>query len=53
MHRLRRDLGLSYLLVSHDIEVVRLMCERIIILHNGQVVEAAETAQVLATPQSD
>jgi ABC-type glutathione transport system ATPase component len=53
LHRLRRDLGLSYLLISHDIEVVRLMCERIIILRNGQVVEAGETARVLAAPQSD
>jgi len=53
LHRLRRDLDLSYLLISHDIEVVRLMCERIIILRNGQVVEAGQTAKVLAAPQSD
>ena len=53
LHRLRRDLGLSYLLISHDIEVVRLTCERIIILRNGQVVEAGRTADVLAAPQSE
>jgi peptide/nickel transport system ATP-binding protein len=53
LHRLRRDLGLSYLLISHDIEVVRLMCERIIILRNGQVIEAGWTADVLAAPKSE
>jgi peptide/nickel transport system ATP-binding protein len=53
LHRLRRDLGLSYLLISHDIEVVRLMCERVIILRHGQVVEAGQTRQVLAVPQSE
>ena len=52
LHRLRKNLGLSYLLISHDIEVIRLMCERLIILHNGQVVETGRTADVLAAPQS-
>jgi len=33
--------------------VVRLTCERIIILRNGQVVEAGRTADVLAAPQSE
>ena len=50
LHRLRRDLGLSYLLISHDIEVVRLMCERIIILRNGQVVEAGWTDDGTCSP---
>ena len=53
LHALRRDLGLSYLLISHDFEVIRLMCERVIILRNGQVAEAGETAKVLAAPQSE
>lgn len=53
LHRLRKNLGLSYLLISHDIDVVRLMCERLIILHHGEVVEAGRTADVLAAPQSE
>ena len=53
LHGLRRDLGLSYLLISHDIEVVRLMCERVIILRNGQMVEVGRTNEVLAAPQSE
>ena len=53
LHRLRIDLGLSYLLITHDIEVVRLMCERVIILRHGRLVEAGRTAEVLAAPQSE
>ncbi len=53
LHRLRMDLGLSYLLITHDIEVVRLMCERVIIMRNGQLIEAGLTHEVLAAPQSE
>jgi peptide/nickel transport system ATP-binding protein len=53
LHRLRIDLGLSYLLITHDIEVVRLMCERVIIMRNGQLVEAGPVRTVLAAPQSE
>jgi peptide/nickel transport system ATP-binding protein len=53
LHRLRHDLGLSYLLITHDIEVVRLMCERVIIMRHGQIVEAGDTHAVLAAPQTE
>lgn len=53
LHRLRQDLGMSYLVITHDVEVVRLMCERVLIMRHGQVVETGETARVLASPQSD
>jgi peptide/nickel transport system ATP-binding protein len=53
LHRLRQDLGMSYLVITHDMEVVRLMCERVIILRHGHVIEAGETRAVLKSPQSD
>jgi peptide/nickel transport system ATP-binding protein len=53
LHRLRRDLKLSYLLITHDLEVVRLMCERVILVRDGRVIEAGETEAVLRSPQSD
>jgi ABC-type microcin C transport system duplicated ATPase subunit YejF len=42
---------MSLLLVSHDIGVVAALCKRIVILEKGRIVEAGDTAQVLAHPQ--
>jgi ABC-type dipeptide/oligopeptide/nickel transport system ATPase subunit len=42
---------MSLLLVSHDIGVVAALCKRIVILEKGRIVEAGDTAQVLADPQ--
>ncbi|RTL72020.1 MAG: ABC transporter ATP-binding protein [Hyphomicrobiales bacterium] len=53
LHRLRGEFGMSYLVITHDVGVVRLMCERVLIMRHGRVVETGETAHVLANPQSD
>ena len=47
------DLGLTYLFISHDIEVVRLMCQSIIIMQHGKLVEQGPTEEVLACPRTD
>jgi len=47
---LRSELGMAYLFVSHDLEVVRLMCERVIVMRSGEVVESGETGRVLRSP---
>jgi peptide/nickel transport system ATP-binding protein len=53
LHRLRSDLRLAYLLITHDIEVVRLMCERVIIMRHGKAIEDGPTCTVLAAPQTE
>jgi peptide/nickel transport system ATP-binding protein len=53
LHRLRLDLGLAYLFISHDIEVVRLMCQSIIIMQHGKLVEQGPTDEVLTCPRTD
>ena len=53
LHHLRREFGLAYLFISHDIEVVRLMCENVIIMRLGRVVEQGPTRQIFEDPQSD
>ncbi len=53
LHRLRQDLGLAYLFISHDIEVVRLMCQSIVIMQHGKLVEDGPTDKVLTSPRTD
>ncbi|OAN43032.1 peptide ABC transporter ATP-binding protein [Paramagnetospirillum marisnigri] len=48
---LRRRLGVSYLFVSHDLNVVRLLCERVIVMYLGKVVESGPVEAVFATPR--
>jgi peptide/nickel transport system ATP-binding protein len=53
LHRLRQEEGLAFLFVSHDLNVVRMLCERIIVLKSGQVVEEAPAAEIFANPKVD
>jgi peptide/nickel transport system ATP-binding protein len=48
---LRARLGMSYLFVSHDLSVVRMLCERVIVMKSGEIVEQGSAAQVIDHPQ--
>ena len=50
LDRLRAELGLSYLFVSHDLNVVRLLCTRVLVMYLGRVVEAGPAAALLEQP---
>ena len=50
---LKESLGMSYLFVSHDLNVVRLLCDRVIVMRTGKIVEQGPTEQVLSSPQTD
>lgn len=49
---LRREEGLAFLFVSHDLNVVRMMCERVIVLKNGKVVEEADSKTLFSAPRT-
>jgi microcin C transport system ATP-binding protein len=51
--QLQRRHGLAYVLVTHDIDVVRAMAHRVLVMKEGRVVEAGPVEQVLTRPQSD
>lgn len=47
---LKISLGMSYLFVSHDLHVVRLLCDRVIVMRAGKIVEQGTAEQVLEAP---
>jgi peptide/nickel transport system ATP-binding protein len=48
---LKQSMGMSYLFVSHDLNVVRLLCDRVIVMRTGRIVEEGPTERVLGAPQ--
>jgi peptide/nickel transport system ATP-binding protein len=50
---LKASLGMSYLFVSHDLNVVRLLCDRVIVMRAGRIIEQGATERVLGEPQTD
>jgi peptide/nickel transport system ATP-binding protein len=51
LRELRRDMGLALAFISHDLSVVRVLCERVVVMHQGRIVEAGACADVFAAPR--
>lgn len=51
LQRLQRERGLSYLLITHDVSVVRAMAHQVMVMQAGQVVESGTVEAVLKQPQ--
>ncbi|WP_427869375.1 dipeptide ABC transporter ATP-binding protein [Leucobacter luti] len=50
---LQRDLGLTYLFITHDLAVVRLIADRVCVMQQGRIVEQATTDEIFENPQQD
>jgi peptide/nickel transport system ATP-binding protein len=53
MMKLQDEMGLSYVFISHDMSVIRYMCDRVAVMYRGKIVEAGETDQVVNNPAHD
>ena len=53
MRDLQQRLGLTYLFISHDLAVVRQVCDRIAVMDKGQIVEMAAAEDIYLRPQHD
>ena len=53
LQALQRERGLSYLLITHDVDVIRAMAHAVLVMKDGAVVESGPVAQVLDAPQHD
>jgi len=51
LQRLQRERGLSYLLITHDVDVIRAMAHQVMVLKDGVVLEAGPLAQILDSPE--
>lgn len=53
LRHLQQEHQLSYLFISHDLQVVKALCQKVLVLRHAQLVELQSTAQLFAQPQSE
>ena len=53
LRRLRLERGMTFLFVTHDLNVVRALAEEVIVMRAGEIVERGETGRVLSAPQHE
>ena len=53
IRELQQDLGITMIVVSHDLSVIRMLTDRTIVMKNGRIVERGLTDQILQDPQHE
>lgn len=53
LNELKTKFGLTYLFISHDLGVIKFMCDRVVVMQNGQIIEIGETDRLYHNPQNE
>ncbi|RXJ69208.1 ABC transporter ATP-binding protein [Halarcobacter ebronensis] len=53
LDKLKKELQMSYIFVSHDLNVVKLLCERVIVMNRGEIIEQGNVYDILENPKED
>jgi peptide/nickel transport system ATP-binding protein len=53
LREIQAELGLGLLFITHDLRVAAQLCDRVIVMHQGKIVEEGPTAELYAHPQHD
>ncbi len=51
--QLKEEMGLTYLFITHDLKIARHLCDRLAVMHQGQLVEIGDTEQVIQAPRAE
>jgi oligopeptide/dipeptide ABC transporter ATP-binding protein len=51
LRRLQRDLNMAYLFISHDLSTIRHLCDRVLVMYLGRIVEMGRTEEVFSRPR--
>ena len=51
--RLQREHGLTYVFVSHDMAVVRKICDRVMVMKDSKVIECGDTEELFLSPEKE
>ena len=53
LHEIQQDTGMSVLLITHDLNLVRRFADRVCVMHQGRIVETNDTESLFANPQNE